>query len=312
MSIARLVLAVAGGGVGLGVVFFGSALHNDWLFRVTTLVMLAASWNLMANAGLISLGHSAFWGVGSYATVLSANAFGLPFGAALLPAILVGALAGTFLAAATGRLRGIFFAISTLALSEGLRVAALMFPGLTGGAVGIFLAGAVRPSHRVLYLTGIVGAAASIAVAYLLSRTRFHYACRGMRSDESAVQMLGVDPRRYRLGVMAVSGAMASCAGGIYACYGSYLEPEVAFNLHYTILSQIATILGGIHTLAGPVVGSFAIVFLSEATRMWLGMQEGWSMLIYGAILLVCILFMPGGIAGSFKDLLKTWSRPRP
>lgn len=301
MSLSKVAVAILFV-AGLAIIFFGSAVHNDWLFRVTTLTMLAVSWNLMANAGLVSLGHSAFWGVGSYATVLSINAFGLPFVLGFVPAIAVGALLGVFLAATTGRLRGIFFAISTLALSEGLRVMALMLPDLTGGAAGIFLDNSLRPTPSVLYLTGFAGAVICIAIAYAISRTRFHYACRGMRSNESAVQMLGVDPRLYRLGVMAISGAMASWAGAIYASYGGYLEPELAFSLHFTILSQIAPILGGIHTLAGPVLGSAAIIFLSELTRIWLGMREGWSLLIYGVILVVCIMFMPRGIVGFWTD----------
>lgn len=299
---AGLILCIV---AGLAVVTFGSAVHNDWLFRVTTLTMLAVSWNLMANAGLVSLGHSAFWGVGSYATVLTMNVFGLPFGVGFIPAIIVGALLGAFLAATTGRLRGIFFAISTLALSEGLRVLALMCPEVTGGAAGIFLKNSLRPPQWALYMSGFTGAVLCVSIAYFLSRSRFHYACRGMRSNESVVQMLGVDPRLYRFGVMAISGAMASCAGAIYASYGGYLEPDLAFSLHFTILSQIAPILGGIHTLAGPVLGSIAIVFISEITRIWLGTREGWSLLIYGGILVICIMFMRQGILGLWRSLVK-------
>lgn len=298
--------------IGLGIVFFGSAVQNDWLFRITTLTMLAVSWNLMANAGLVSLGHSAFWGIGSYATVLSMNAFGLPYGVGFVPAIIAGALLGAFLAAATGRLRGIFFAISTLALSEGLRVLALMLPELTGGAAGVFLKNTLRPPQWALYFTGFAGAVFCIAIAYALSRSRFHYACRGMRSNEQAVQMLGVDPGQYRLGVMAISGAMASCAGATYASYGGYLEPELAFSLHFTIMSQIAAILGGIHTLAGPVVGSIAIIAISEVTRTWAGTREGWSLLIYGLMLVLCIMFMRQGIIGTFRDLTAWRRKPAP
>ena len=135
MSLAAKCLAALLVALAFAVTMVGSAVLNDWLFRVATLVMLAVSWNLMANAGLVSLGHSAFWGIGSYATVLSANTLGLPFGVAFVPAVVVGALLGVLLALTTGRLKGIFFAIATLALSEGLRVLALMLPEVTGGAV---------------------------------------------------------------------------------------------------------------------------------------------------------------------------------
>jgi branched-chain amino acid transport system permease protein len=179
-----------------------------------------------------------------------------------------------------------------------------MVPEVTGGAAGVFLKNSLRPPQWALYSSALLGAVACIIIAYLLSRSRFHYACRGMRANESVVQMLGVDPRRYRLGVMMISGAMASCAGAINASYGGYLEPELGFSLHFTILSQIAPILGGIHTLAGPVIGAVAIIFISEVTRIWVGTREGWSLLIYGGILVVCIMFMRQGFVGLWRETI--------
>lgn len=272
---------------------------NDWLFRIATLIMLATSWNLMASAGLISLGHSAFWGVGSYAAILSANSGGLPVLVSLGFSAVFGALLGIFLAIATGRLRGIFFAISTLALSEGLRVAAFMLPDVTGGAIGLFLNAQLRPSLDTLYFIGAVGAVLSVLIAYLLSQSRFHFACRAMRNNEPAAQMLGINPFRYRMALLAISGAMASCAGGLNAWYGGYLDPGIGFNLHFTILAQIAPILGGIYTIAGPVVGSVVIVAISEGTRILLGEQQGVSQLLYGVILITGILLMPKGLWGA-------------
>ncbi|MCO5155879.1 MAG: branched-chain amino acid ABC transporter permease [Aquamicrobium sp.] len=290
--------------VFLGVTLLSGPQVGDWMFRISTLMMLAISWNLMANAGLISLGHSAFWGVGSYAAILSANAWGLPIYLSLIVSMVFGSLLGLFLAVATGRLRGIFFAISTLALSEGLRISAFMMPEITNGAVGLFLNQALRPSTTLLYVVGCVGAVIAVVVSVVLSRSRFHFACRAMRNNEPAAQMLGIRPYTYRIVLLAISGAMASCAGGINAWYGGYLDPEVAFTLHFTILSQIAPILGGVHTLVGPIIGSFAIVGLAEASRIFFGQQEGFSQLIYGLVLIVGILFMPAGIWGTVRSFL--------
>ena len=138
-------LAIVASLVSLAVPFAATAVVNDWIISAASMVILAVSWNLAANAGLISLGHSAFWGVGTYTAVLSANKLGLPLVLALIPAMLIGALLGVLLAVITGRLRGIFFAISTLALSEGLRVIAVMTPGFTGGGEGIY----VNPQLRI-------------------------------------------------------------------------------------------------------------------------------------------------------------------
>jgi branched-chain amino acid transport system permease protein len=87
--------------------------------------------------------------------------------------------------------------------------------------------------------------------------------------------------------------------------YGGYLDPEVAFTLHFTILSQIAPILGGIYTVAGPVVGAIAIVGFSEGTRIGLGTVEGFSQLAFGVILVGCVLFMPNGLVGLWNSALR-------
>ena len=302
----RRTQVMAAAGTLLGTLLFASTFWdapqvNNWLFRISTLIMLATSWNLMANAGLVSLGHSAFWGVGSYTAILSANAYsGSPL-TTVFAALLMGALMGAILASVTGSLKGIFFAIATLALSEGLRIGAFMLPEVTGGAVGLFLKQELRPSQHALYLFGALGAVGSVLVAVVISCSKLEFASRAMRDNEAAAQMLGIAPRRQRLIVVAISGSMASGAGAINAWYGGYLDPEVAFTLHNTILAQIAPILGGIHTLAGPVIGAVAIVALAEATRIWFGSMEGVSQLTFGLVLIVCILFLPKGIEGLIR-----------
>jgi branched-chain amino acid transport system permease protein len=290
----------------LGLPFVGSAVLNDWQFRASTLIMLATSWNMMANAGLISLGHSAFWGVGSYAAILAASRLGLPLLPALCVAIGAGAVLGLIIGAVTGSLRGIFFAIATLALAEGLRATAFMTNGLTGGAVGLFLPQGHRPTRLMLETTAAGAAIAAVLVALLLVRSRYHYAFRAMRSNESACQMLGVDPRRFRIGIVTLSGAVASCAGGLNAWYGGFLDPDTAFTLTFTIQAQIATILGGIHFVAGPVIGSILIVGLADATRILLGDVPGASQLAYGIILVLAVLFMSGGLCGAVVRRLRT------
>jgi branched-chain amino acid transport system permease protein len=130
------------------------------LLRCGSIVILGISWNLAANAGLISLGHSAFWGLGSYAAMLVANRLGLPFFVSLVPAATAGALLGVGLALVTGRLRGIYFAIATLAMSEGLRVIAVMLPDMTGGSAGVFINQSLRPDARLVAIVTLAGASA--------------------------------------------------------------------------------------------------------------------------------------------------------
>lgn len=306
-SLIRIAAALLVSVACIALPFGATAVVNDWLVSAASVVILAVSWNLAANAGLISLGHSAFWGLGSYAAILAANKLGLGLAASLLPALLLGAVVGAALAVITGRLRGIFFAISTLALSEGLRVLAVMLPGLTGGGEGLYLNPKLRPAPEVVAAFMVVGALAAVWLAWVLSRTPWHFAFRAMRANESAAQMLGVQPVRFRVGVLALAGAMAAFAGGVRIWYGGFIDPGIAFDLHITILAQIAPILGGIHTLAGPVIGAFLGVLLSEATRIWLG-AKGVSLLVYGIALVLCILFLPQGVWGGMRAAWSRWT----
>lgn len=307
-SLTRIVAALLVSVACIALPFGTTAVVNDWLVSAASLVILAVSWNLAANAGLISLGHSAFWGIGSYAAILAANKLGLGLAGSLLPALLLGAAVGAALAVITGRLRGIFFAISTLALSEGLRVLAVMLPGLTGGGEGLYLNPKLRPAPEVVAAFMVFGALAAVWLAWAIARTPWHFAFRAMRANESAAQMLGVQPVRFRVGVLALAGAMASFAGGVRVWYGGFIDPGIAFDLHITILAQIAPILGGIHTLAGPVIGAFLGVLLSEATRIWLG-AKGVSLLVYGIALVLCILFLPQGVWGGLRAARSCWTQ---
>lgn len=295
--------------VTLAVPFVGTPSMVDLNFRICTLAIIAISWNMMASAGLISLGHSAFWGMGSYVSLLCANSLGIPFLPSLALGMLGGGLIGGGLALITGRLRGIYFAISTLALSEGLRIVAVMLPDLTGGASGLYLISDLFPGVLAVNIVAAIGAVATALIAWIVSRSRSHYAFRAMRANEGAAQMLGIRPLRYRVSIVFLSGALASFAGSINVWYGGYLDPGVAFNLHITLMAQIAPILGGIYTLSGPILGTLAAMGLGELTRHLLGHLEGVSLLVFGVLLVVCVLYLPMGVAGAIDGSVKRWRR---
>lgn len=281
----------------------GSPSVVDVVFRLGSLTALALSWNLMASAGLISLGHSAFFGLGAYAAILCANILGMPFWFCLLVSSLAGALLGAGLAVITGRLRGIFFAITTLALSEGLRVLAVMLPDLTGGAKGAYLSAANPPSAWVINLAMSIAAAGIFLFVWAIGRSRYYFAFRAMRDNERASQMLGIFPLKFRLAITAASGCMASLVGGIEIWHSGYLDPAIAFDLHITIMAQIAPILGGLYTLSGPIVGAIGTIVLGDATRLALGHIQGVSLLVFGLVLVGCVLYLPHGIRGAVVRL---------
>lgn len=286
--------------------FLGSQTLVDVTFRTCSLVILAASWNLMASAGLISLGHSAFFGLGSYAGILTANLLAVPFWLSLVIALVAGGVLGLCLALVTARLRGIFFAITTLALSEGLRIIAVMLPDLTGGAKGAYLAAASVPSQMTVNVAMSVAAILACLCVVLVFRSRYYYALRAMRANEHAAQMIGIYPLKYRVGITVLSGAMASLVGGIEVWHGGYLDPGIAFDLHVTIMAQIAPIIGGLYTIVGPVLGAVLTIFLGDATRLAFGHIPGASLFVFGILLVGCVLYLPHGLVGIFTRLVRS------
>ena len=271
---------------------------QSWCFRLACLVVLTVSWNLMANAGLISLGHAALWACGGYAGSILLSRAGWPFFIALPCAMAAGSVLGLALAAITGRLRGIYFAISTLSLAEGLQVLTNMLPSLTRGAQGIHLAEGSVPGQSTLEIYANTFAIAAVTISWVLSRGRFHYASRALRNNEDAAQMIAINPMQFRLQVMALSGALAAGAGMINAAYSGYIDPTVAFSLQSTILPQISAVFGGLYTTIGSVLGPIAILGLSEGTRFVAGSLPGAGLLLLGIVLVICVLFMPMGLAG--------------
>lgn len=284
--------------VAPAIAFLNAPTTTDAAFRAAMLVMLAASWNLMAGAGLVSLGHSALWGLGSYVSVLCANDAHVPFSLSLLPAMIAGGVAGAGMALLTGRLRGIYFAIATLASSEALRVMAWMLADITGGYNGLYLDSSLFPGAKALSVTATLCAVLAALTAWGISRSRYAFGLRAMRDNESAAQMLGINPVRFRVGIVTVSGAMASLAGTINAWHGGYLDPGVGFDLQTTINAQIAPILGGIYTLPGPIVGAVATIVLDQVTRALLGGLVGASLMLFGVLLVAVVLLLPQGIVG--------------
>ena len=253
--------------------FLGFPGLADTMFRTCTLATIAISWNIMAGAGLISLGQSGFWGIGAYAAVLCANLLGMPFFPSLGVAIVAGALIGLGLASITGRLRGIYFAIATLAMSEGFRVLAIMLPELTGGAQGVYLNSELFPGTTTVYFMASLGAVFAALVSLVLSRTRSHYAFRAMRANERAAQMVGINPMLYRMMIVTISGAMASYGGAMAAWNGGYLDPSVAFSLHTSAGSRILLFISGAASLILAVLAfrhfgqGYALLLLA----IWIG-----------------------------------------
>jgi branched-chain amino acid transport system permease protein len=280
---------------------------------------LALAWNIAGGyAGLISLGHAAFFGIGAYTSSIMLVNFGLtPW---------IGLWVGGFLAMAMSagltmicaRLRGPFFILSTLAAAEVVRIAALNWSDLTGGAEGLSILPtpdvtnmvfASKTAYAILML-------AYLLLAYLVTKliegSRYGYQLFAIRDDEEAANAAGVNPLLARTGAMCVSAFLTAIGGSIFAQYFLFLDPNHVVSPELSFQFALIPALGGLGTAIGPVLGAFLITPLSELLRSYFGgSAAGLHLAIYGAVLIVVMLYLPGGLAGFLQRIFSRKGRAR-
>jgi len=276
--------------------FLPDVTGDYWLqlgFRICIYLTLAHGWNLMAgSAGLVSLGTSCFVGLGAYVAVESLNGFGLPLPLVLVLCGVAGGLLAVLVSPALFRLRGLYFTVGTLALSELLRL--LMVNVSTfGGATGLFLQ-EDPPALPVLFRYALVVAVVASAAITLCARTRVSVIFRAVRDDEDAAAQMGVRPFRVKLGAFVLASALGAAAGGIQAVKLGAIEPYGMFGLQWAIDVLSMVIIGGVGLRLGPLIGALFVVILGELLADY---PEA-HIAAAGLILIVLIRFAPHGIVG--------------
>ena len=277
---------------------------NQYILHLIIFVMMWAalgiSWNLLGGyTGQVSFGHAAFFGVGAYTACLLHTKLGVSLWAGFLFAGVAGALISIPIGAICLRLRGPYFALSVLALAEILRLITLHGKSFTEGAVGILLIVPVM-GEKVEYYYLILGLGIFImlTIAYILKR-RMGFYFIAIREDEDAAEALGIFTTRYKLFSLIVSAFFTGILGSFFANYTQFIDPYIVFSIgEVSIAMVLVVVLGGIGTFWGPVVGALIVVLLSEGFRSFFAQA---SILVYGALIIIVILFLPRGIVGSIK-----------
>jgi branched-chain amino acid transport system permease protein len=267
-------------------------------------VALAVSWAMFSGATrYISLGTSAFFGLGAYVSA---------WGLASLPwplVILGGALlAGGFAALAGGailHLRGTYFAVLTFGMSELVRHAITYGEKQYAGTVGRVLTAV--PSSLTVYYTLLAVTAAALVTAVLVRAGRFGLALDGIGADEQRAQTLGVPTRWVKVGGFALSAAFAGGAGATMAVRWTYIDPTAVFNPFIGLQTVLIVIVGGATSLAGPVLAAIAFSLLAEFLRLQLPYVY---LMLLGAVLIVAVLYLPQGLAGLWSGrAIPSWRR---
>jgi len=269
-------------------------------------VALAQSWNVVGGlAGQVNLGHAAFFGLGALvARTLWIQ--GWPILLALGAGATVATAAGVLVGLVAFRLRGAYFAIGTLALAEGLRLSVgNVLPEIST------LPAATIAGYRLTarYYAALGLALASVAVVAALVASRLGLGMQAVREDEAAAEAAGVGTLGVKLRAVAVSTALAGLAGGLFAYYHISYYPQHGFSPTWTFDAVLITFIGGVGTVHGPVLGAAFYVLLKEYLAVrWVDAH----LLIFGALFVVIVLLLPGGLVEAGQRLTRRRARGSP
>jgi len=307
------VLRWEGGAVALlAALALQTRLYTGQERTVTTIAMfvaLAAAWNLIGGyAGYACFGQVGFFGLGGYTAAVLMTHGHLSFWLALP---LAAALAGAF-AALIGwpllRLKGHYFAVATLGVSEGLREVVINAGTLTGGGAGITIptAGAGAPTAWLgndgFYVLMVLIAFATVALVAIIARSRTGYALRAINQDEDAAASMGINTTVAKTIAFAGSAALTGAVGAAYAFQQVTIFPERLFDVDVTVLMVVMVVLGGAGTVLGPVLGAVAVAFASEWLRQRFTDVHSF---VLGALIIVAVVLLPQGVTAYARDAVR-------
>lgn len=273
---------------------------DNYLLRLATIlamyVVMAQSWNFIGGlAGYPSFATAAFFGLGAYTSAVL-QARGVPmvagWGAAGLAALVFAGLIG----GAILHLRGHYFAIASLVVAEVLREIVNTAPDLTGGGMGLNLP-LMRLSvagQATLFLYAMLAlAAATMATAILVQRSKLGFGLRCIQQNEDAANILGVNAYAYKTAAFCLSAVFVGMAGAIYASWVNYIEPPDVFDVLISVKPLVMVLLGGLGTVFGPAIGALILLVLEEV--VWRNLLTVHAAAL-GVVIVVLVLFLPNGV----------------
>ena len=274
----------------------------DIFIRVLLFAFIGVAWNLMGGyAKQLSLGHAAYFGLGAYTSTILLIRFGISPWIGILAGGVVAMLASLPIGALCFRLRGPYFAIATIATAQVLMLLFLKFRDFAWGAEGTTLPNLGNAplmmqfdSKAAYYYIALALLAVGLAVTYRIERSWMGYYLVAVGEDEDAAEAIGVDAMRIKRHIYLISAFLTALAGTFYIQYIYFIDPNTAFSFNVSVEAALVSIVGGIGTLWGPVVGTVLLEATSALLQSWLGSGHGGVQLtVYSLILVAVILWRP-------------------
>jgi branched-chain amino acid transport system permease protein len=252
---------------------------------------LSSSWGLFCGTTrYLSLATSAFFGIGAYTGALALES--LPWVAVVAAGAAVATVVAVVMGAAVLHLRGTYFAVLTFGMTELIRHAITYWEKQVTGTVGRVLV--TVPERDTIYFTVLALAAGALLLSIAVRRSRFGLAMAGIGSDEVRAQTLGVDTRIVKIAGFALTAAVAGAVGAAMSVRWTYIDPGTVFNPFIGFQTVLIALVGGAATLWGPLIAAVVFSVLAETLR--LQMPQVYMMSL-GLLLILCVLYLPGGLA---------------
>jgi len=301
-------VAIFAAGMALTAVVENEYYYNA-LYLILQATLMAVAWNILGGfTGYVNFGSAGFFAMGAYTTVFLNKAFGLPLPLMILTAGIVGGLVGLGLGYLTLRLKGVYFAIATLAMAIVIETLVNNW-SYVGGAKGSYML--TPESHlwfdsyiQMLFVVMLLLTLAAVAVSRSLNASKLGRGLAAIRDDEVAAECSGVPTLRLKLVSTTVMGAMMSIAGAPFPYFVTFVDPVSAFSLFIAVNAIAMPMIGGTAHWIGPVIGALLVGTTQEIVKVTVSSEI--NVLIVGVMLVVFITLAPQGIVGLVR---KHWRR---
>jgi branched-chain amino acid transport system permease protein len=283
---------------------------STYVMHIVILVLIwsviGMAWNVLGGyTGQVSFGHASFFGVGAYTAGILYHHLGISAWWGLPVSVLVLLALSLLIGFICLRLRGAYFALATLALGEICRVTAENLVQFTQGNLGILIKERTWTEKTWFFYIILFIAAGSYLLIKTVMESKLGYYFVAIREDHDAAESLGIDTTFYKTISLCLSGVLTGLAGVFYMNYMGYIDPSIAFPLYdISIVTVMVVMVGGAATYWGPIIGAVIMVFLAEEIRSipYIGAAH---QTIFGIILILIILYLPNGIVGDFRKLIR-------
>jgi branched-chain amino acid transport system permease protein len=276
------------------------------------------------------VGHAAYFGVGAYTTMMLLEVGKVAPWIGIWPAMGLAVAISLVIGSITFRLRGPYFVLASISVAEIMKLATLHFKDLTRGAEGFLITDMPTltlfgteidfVSKRTFYFVGLIMAVVTIGVNWAVQHSKPGYYFQAIREDQDAAHSLGINLTAYKNLALALSAAFTAFAGGFYAMFVKFIDPNAVFGIEVSVQMVLICIIGGIGTIIGPVLGAMVLVPLSEVLRNPRGLAQlglvsadspvvrfiearlsNAHLLVYGVLVVLVILFAPDGVLGLIR-----------